>query len=456
MPLVCFRPVHLWGDRVISENRIIFTFVAVIVALALTFSIVRDAQAIEVAVSDDSGLSGPDTVTARNYQGVEAIHATWVRTFLWGPYGLAHHSRQALVREINAHGLNVQMTLHWNEWHIHPEKDGFTTAGYLAFIKDAVQRFPTVKRFSILNEPDLSFHTEQRVCGQQTEIGLRYKKAYRIRYHAVKRGLYQRIRSHRKVKTPVTVKVGTAKQVVYLRQRIGKKVYYRRKIRSASVYRARTFVNHVNGCRDWEGGARYRDLFRAAYMTIKSVRPDAQVLAGETSPHAYSRDSALGIPGGFVSSFLCQRPTQGDCRGLTMDGYAHHPYQFSDPKIPSDVNGIGGGIADSCEQVWQLAYARKQGVQTANGSAVPMYYTEFGYATREESKWGAPTEDQTAEWAPEAWEIAKNCGVKENMQYQIGGTPGSNESWDTSIITPDGRFRKVVGTLGAWTAKNGS
>jgi hypothetical protein len=440
---------------------------SLLVTLFLILATPAQGHAIEVAVSDDAAFSIPQ-VRQHAYDAAEHINATWVRTFLYGPKNLAQFQggTNNLVDEYTAHGLNVEMTLNWNEWHINPEEDGFTTAGYVNFVKQAVSRFRNVKRFSILNEPDLSFHTTERRCGTRKTTGLRYKLAYHYRYTKKglprklrKRGYVRRVRSSKRLRVPVTERVGTARQTVYVR---GKMVKIRRKrtrlfrtvVRKRPVYRVKTFTITTKQCANVDAGARYRDLFRAAYAAIKSVRPDAQVWAGETSPHAYSRDSVFGIPGGFAASFMCQRPTEGNCKGLKADGWAHHPYQFVDPRKAARLDGVGGGITDACEQRDMLTEARGEGFTTPSGGPVPMYYTEFGYIVGNRKGWTAVPDAIIAQWLPIAWQIAKDCGAKQNLQYMlIDNASTADDTWDTSIFRLDGSARPQADALAAWTAR---
>ena len=146
---------------------------------------------------------------------------------------------------------------------------------------------------------------------------------------------------------------------------------------------------------DWFPGtvADYKALYMACYAGIKSVRPNAMVWLGETSPHAMSFLQAL------------------DAIGLPpADGYAHHPYQFSDPALdPGGDIGVAG-----------LARLRPL------IGGLPLYLTEFGY------KQGSPR----AAWICPAITAARRAFANLLVMYQL--FPRRTDRWDTSLLNGDG------------------
>lgn len=105
--------------------------------------------------------------------------------------------------------------------------------------------------------------------------------------------------------------------------------------------------------------ARYADLYLQARDAVKAVDPAAQVIVG-----------GLTAPARFLPAMLAARP---DLRGH-LDGVAIHPYGPSPEAVLGQVRG-----------------ARLTLVSLGLG-AVPLYVTEFGWAT---SPPGGPS------WAPE-------------------------------------------------------
>src|SRR5204863_9607900 len=67
----------------------------------------------------------------------------------------------------------------------------------------------------------------------------------------------------------------------------------------------------------------YRRLYVAGWSAIKAADSRAQVLFGETGAYAEPGQVA---PLAFLRAVACR-----GCPELHADGYAHHPYEFTDP-----------------------------------------------------------------------------------------------------------------------------
>lgn len=157
-------------------------------------------------------------------------------------------------------------------------------------------------------------------------------------------------------------------------------------------------------------GRSYRDLYRAAYGAIKGVDKSAQVMLGEitSQPNAQA----------FLQSVLAGKP-------LKTAGLAYHPY-------------AGGGSWDinSLPALQQtLARYKRQGkLQTAKGSAAPLYLTEFGYQ-RSDFK----DENKRQALLAQAYRRAQDAGARQMLYYQMvptqrdPGTPAVADSYGQTV-----------------------
>ena len=183
-------------------------------------------------------------------------------------------------------------------------------------------------------------------------------------------------------------------------------------------------------------GSFYRALYRKAYLAIKSVRPDALVGFGETSPWG----------SGFLAHALCLKPTTGDCSPLVADWRAHHPYQWDiapdacdrgrragglDPGIGGiGVHGKDGGLRARGRQ--ELPHPRGR-----SGALVPDRVRSAGRAALGLPR---PSIPLAAQWALTAMRVAEEGGAKQLVWYGMAPTDASNvtsgDAWDTSLWGP--------------------
>src|SRR5436190_3884480 len=98
--------------------------------------------------------------------------------------------------------------------------------------------------------------------------------------------------------------------------------HFRGRVRRYSIWNEPNFVRWLRPLD--EQAAIYRRLYQAGWAAVKHADPSAEVLIGETAAHA-KRGKATA-PLEFLRRVACR-----GCPELYADGYAHHPYEFTDP-----------------------------------------------------------------------------------------------------------------------------
>jgi hypothetical protein len=164
-------------------------------------------------------------------------------------------------------------------------------------------------------------------------------------------------------------------------------------------------------CLRYLRGQIYRRIVDAVVTAIHTVSPRAEVLAGETSAQEGLEWFARGA----------------EPREMQIDGWAHHPFQLNDltPHKPSTRWGIGN-----------LKLLKRT-------LGVPIYLTEFGYphpnSTMDKAIFGHHLKpQQIADVLPKAWELAREGGARQMLQYQwFVKPPWRKESWETALLESD-------------------
>jgi hypothetical protein len=180
----------------------------------------------------------------------------------------------------------------------------------------------------------------------------------------------------------------------------------------------------------------YAQLVKAGYIAVKLADPRAGVLIGEAAPS--------GHPVRFI-----ERAARSVPGGLKADGWAHHPYQFVKvaPGVPQ--TRYSGGISNLAAMNSALRRMRRQGVlRTPRNTAVPIYFTEFGYP-RPGAYYGMFSEARRADYSLKAFRLAKRSGVRALVWYQLYNRPGrpQRKLWDTGLIGADGKHSLVYRRL---------
>ena len=202
------------------------------------------------------------------------------------------------------------------------------------------------------------------------------------------------------------------------------------------------FAPNVGGAR--AGGRAYRNIYRGGYAGVKSADPTAQVLMGELVGAKDTREFLRGVLGG-------KKP-------IRTAGLAYHPYDASVTDAPA-ANRNAWDINNLPDLQATLARYKRQGkLQTAKGSAAPLYLTEFGYF-----RGGKLSDAERLKRLGRAYTLAKQAGARQMLYYQLAPTvrkqvqapptaspeggliPGAVTQdpswvWDTSIADPGGNI----------------
>ncbi len=203
---------------------------------------------------------------------------------------------------------------------------------------------------------------------------------------------------------------------------------------------------------------RYRELYRAAFKSIRSVDPSAQVLIGTVSPtgRAPTSRNATMRPLQFIRALACvddkrlKRVRTGSCRGqstVRADAFAYHPHpvRFS-PTTPA-VHPDNAAIGDLPRFESTLDKITRSGIlKPARGSRFDLYLTEFGYQTDPPDGDSGVSPARQAAWLQQSWFQAwADPRVRNVTQYEWRDEPlrvaGVNNyaSWQSGLRFFDGR-----------------
>ena len=196
-----------------------------------------------------------------------------------------------------------------------------------------------------------------------------------------------------------------------------------------------------------EAPAIYRRLYEAGWSAIKAADPHAEVLFGETGAYAEAGQTA---PLAFLRAVACR-----GCPELHADGYAHHPYEFTDPpefSYPGADNvtiGTLGRLETALDEL-----AAKHLLATPDGKPLPIYLTEFGYFA---SGRRALPASVRADWTVRAYAIALKMypRVRQMLQYLLVSPPAHFPGgyFDTSIVSLSGRPEEPFAAVAAWASR---
>lgn len=189
----------------------------------------------------------------------------------------------------------------------------------------------------------------------------------------------------------------------------------------------------------------YRRLYQAGWAGIKGADPGAQVLIGETAPFALAGRATA--PLGFLRSVAC-----GGCPPLHADGFAHHPYDFTNApehSYPGADNVTIGTLPRLFRALDGLARARL--LATPAGRPLPVYLTEFGYFA---SGSRALPPSTRAAYLKRAFDIAADHypRVRQMLQYMLVPPP-RGYAFDTSLTSRSGIPGPAYGALAEWARR---
>lgn len=342
-------------------------------------------------------------INVLHVRGTDPLTDEWGAHEGGGPFGLTNHADidayDRAVDSIQAAGLTPQLTLVWY---------GTRNAGEIAaWAGQIAEHFRgRVGRFSILNEPDFTLHSEGE-CDPATvkrliqDGSLQTRRERHWQYRRVRRGrngihrAVVRTNGHKRVvygsfKRRVTRSSTGSRKTSWRRVRRGKGTHRRVKAhRTVAVTDTSSrYDEHLtprSACVSVMRGRAYRRIVHQAAPAIRHAAPDALILAGETSPQtgvlAFIREANRGTR-------------------LPVDGWAHHPYL-----------GFEGGL---------------QRLQAVHDVAdLPVYLTEFGV------RHDHPDRPAVLE---QAWRDCRASGARSCSQYQFYAP--ARGRWNTSVAEP--------------------
>jgi hypothetical protein len=191
--------------------------------------------------------------------------------------------------------------------------------------------------------------------------------------------------------------------------------------------------------------ALYRALYVQGYAAVKAVQPNAQVLIGETAPYA-SRKGVAMPPLEFIRKFAN--------RGrLVADGYAHHPYDFNHAptfKYPGRDNVTLSGLDKLAKMLDSLASSNR--LEKADGSALDIWLTEFGYLRSGKQK---QSEKNRAKYLKLGYDMAlKHPRVRQMLHFLLAQPAKRYRFFDTSLVSQGGGKTPAFRALAQWAAAN--
>lgn len=162
-------------------------------------------------------------------------------------------------------------------------------------------------------------------------------------------------------------------------------------------------------------GQLYRELFIAGRDGIRSSQANAKVLFGETAPVGGAND-ARTLPLAFLRDALCvstKYKFDKKCgTKLTIDGLAHHPYQFSKGKLKSD-DVTYRNLSRLTSTADKIAKAG------AVNAKLPVYFTEFGIQSKPDPTFGETPQNQLEIRARAERDAYFNSRVRGFSQYLL-------------------------------------
>jgi hypothetical protein len=200
----------------------------------------------------------------------------------------------------------------------------------------------------------------------------------------------------------------------------------------------------------------YRALYKAGYAGVKKGNRNAQVLMGETAPQ-YQKCCAMA-PLQFLREVFCvnkkfKRIAGGrNCKGgpLKSDGYAHHPYDFTEAPTSRRSNRDDLTMSNLGSLTATLDRLTRMGLLRGSKKKLPVYLTEYGYFVR-----GARRlpEAKRAKYIVKGYDIAqRNPRVLAQTYYVFVSPPADNPSsfFDLGLIETGGTPRAGYNKLRSW------
>jgi hypothetical protein len=389
-------PNRLWGVCVLAS------------VTAATAVAAPQAQAVPLGAADDYSLLNtyrPGTIESMQSAGVRGVR-------LVAYEGRSNATALASAAHAASIGMPVQLVLTSGPGTLPSDR-------FAAWAGDNARRFaPYVRRFSVLNEPDLLLpaadlcDTPAEVSYAITTAGLkpitirqkfRVKKRRWVYVTKTVRGKRRRVRV-REVVTRRTVRwtYRTTTSAQGQRRRVRRRVVVRKPVyltryrnvrRVVSTSSTRTGKRQplapARACRSINRARLAAGVISQALPEVRRSAPGAEVLLGETS----AVDGVLLYIEAFMKS------------GLRADGWAHHPYPGP----------------------WEAALQHAERVNALVGG-LPVYWTEFGVQVRGSNMDPVSLRRATELWA-EARAKATSLGVRQIVAY---GWWATGSTWDSA------------------------
>jgi len=196
-----------------------------------------------------------------------------------------------------------------------------------------------------------------------------------------------------------------------------------------------------------EAAARYRWLYRRAYSVLRSTDPGARIIFGDLAP--MGAPEAAIPPLRFLRAVLCldrhghARPDRA-CPPLQADGVGLHPYTLRwVPSYPGHADdATTGSLARFA--AWIDRFAATGALRAPSGEPLAIDLVEWGFHARSRSI----PEPLRSRYAVDGLRLV--CGeprVRSLVWYQLAGPPARTLSWDTGLLTYDGRRRPTFTAL---------
>lgn len=204
----------------------------------------------------------------------------------------------------------------------------------------------------------------------------------------------------------------------------------------------------------------YRKLYQAGYKGVKKGRKGAKVFMGELAPYFQKRQSIAPLK--FIRDMVCvnkrfkkTRRAKRDCKGgaLKLDGFAHHPYDFTRPPTKPRKGRDNVTMANLGALTKTLDTLRKKRLLKPSVKKVPLYLTEHGYFVKGPRR---VSESKRKRWTVKAFDMAqRNSRVKGMLYYILVSPPDDHPSafFDLGLIATNGEERGAFDALRAWVRK---
>jgi hypothetical protein len=182
---------------------------------------------------------------------------------------------------------------------------------------------------------------------------------------------------------------------------------------------------------------------------------------GETAP--YFRKRLAMAPLEFIRKMVCLnnrfKPIKNaatKCPGgpLKLDGYAHHPYDFTvrPDKVRENTDDVTMANLGGLNQV--LEHLRRLGLLESS-TKIPIYLTEHGYyVNRPETPRGrALSERKRKKWTVRAFDMAQRTKRVKGMVYYVLVSPPPGHVtgfFDLGLIATNGYERGAYTALTNW------